>query len=423
MLRLLRLIWMAALASMASASQAAEPALLLTPPAGAGVFAPTFFGIHVHNTGPVRRWPDIPFGSIRLWDARLNWPNLEPRKGQWDFARLDEFVGWAEARRMEIVLPLGLTPRWASSRPDEPGAYGPGLAAEPVDVESWRNYVSKVSQRYRGRIAAYEIWNEANTKPFFSGTPQSLAQLTIAAAEEIRRADPTARVIAPSGVGLDSRVAWPSQLLALGVARMVDAASFHIYHGGQPPESMVGPLLKLKAFNKAAGFETVPMWNTEFGYWMSNERASWAEFERRNELSEQTAADYLPRDLLLAAALGFQRFFWYSWDDSKMGLLDPSTFAHRRIADVLDQSIRMLTDWTLESCNRSATGLWTCKLKSTNGGKMLALWVDPSAAQKVQSLASSVPGKWLRLDGLSTWASQPDVLKIVSIVTLVSDQK
>jgi hypothetical protein len=422
MRRLLRWVRVGAVASVLCGSVSAEPALALTPPAGAGTFTSAFFGIHVHNTGPIRRWPDIPFGSIRLWDARVNWPNLEPRKGQWDFVRLDEFVAWAESRRMEVVLPLGVTPRWASSRPDEPGAYGPGLAAEPVDIESWRSYVSKVSQRYRGRIAAYEIWNEANTKPFFSGTPQSLAQLTLAASEEVRRADPSARVIAPSGVGLDARVAWPSQILGLGVAQAVDAASFHTYHGGQPPETMIEPLLKLKALNKAAGFGAVPMWNTEFGYWMSNDRASWAEFERRNELSEQTAADYMPRDLLLAAALGFQRFFWYSWDDSKMGLLEPGTFAHRRIADVLEQSIRLLTDWTLESCNRNATGMWTCKLTSASGRSMLALWVDPSAAQKVQSLASPVSGKWRRLDGVSTWAPQPADLKIVSVVTLVSDQ-
>jgi hypothetical protein len=228
-------------------------------------------------------------------------------------------------------------------------------------------------------------------------------------------------VIAPSGVGLDGRVAWPSQILALGVAPVVDAASFHIYHGAQPPEAMIEPLLKLKAFNKAAGFDAMPMWNTEFGYWMPNEGAPWDDAEKRNELSEQTAADYLPRDLLLAAALGFQRFFWYSWDNNKMGLLDPGSFAHRRVATVYEQAIRLLSGSTLESCDRNAVGLWACKLRSRNGGRVVALWTDPSAADKVQTVASPLPGMWLRLDGVSTWQAASPKLKVAPVVTLVSD--
>jgi Glycosyl hydrolases family 39 len=415
--------WLCGALSAANGCVAAERVLTLTPAPGANVFVPAYFGIHVHNTGPTRRWPDIPIGSIRLWDARVTWLNLEPKPDQWDFSRLDEFVGWAESRHLEIVLPLGVTPRWASSRPDEAGAYGAGTAAEPADIAAWRAYVKKVVLRYRGRVAAYEIWNEANIKQFYSGTLPSLARLTIAAADEIRRADPAARVIAPSGVGLDSRVEWPSQLLSLGVASVVDAVAYHAYHASWPPESMIEPLLKLKAANKAAGFEALPLWNTEFGYWMPTDGAAWSESERQGQVPEQTVADYLPRDLLLAAALGFRRFFWYAWDNRKMGLLDPETFAHRRAATVYEQSIRQLGGWALESCGRDSVGLWTCKLTSPTGGRMLALWIDPKAKDPVQSLPAPQKGKWLQLDGLSNWTALPSELKVGSVVTLVSDQK
>src|SRR5947209_6899798 len=38
---------------------------------------PQYFGMHVHNAG---NWPSIAFGSLRLWDAGVAWPNLEPTK-------------------------------------------------------------------------------------------------------------------------------------------------------------------------------------------------------------------------------------------------------------------------------------------------------------------------------------------------------
>jgi Beta-galactosidase len=415
--------WLCLALSSANICGAAERALTLTPPIGAGLLTPNYFGIHVHNTGVGRHWPDIPIGSIRLWDSRVNWANLEPRQGEWDFSRLDEFVNWAESRRLEIVLPLGLSPRWASARPDESGAYGPGNSAEPADINTWRTYVRAISKRYRGRIAAYEIWNEANTKPFFTGSMQALAQLTLVAAEEIRRADQAALVVAPSGVGLDDRVVWPSQFLSLGVSSAVNAASFHIYHGAQPPESMIEPLLKLKAFNKAAGFESMPLWNTEFGYWIPNDRTSWAPFEKRNQLLESTAAAYLPRDLLLAAALGFRRFFWYSWDNSRMGLLDPETSRPRQIASVYEHTIRLLSGAALKSCSRSEEGLWTCILNSSSGARLRAIWVDPGATEKIHTLASTTLGSWTRLDGISSWSAIPRELKITSIVTLISEER
>ena len=77
----------ATLALMAATAFAAPapPPVILTPPASARVLTPAYFGIHVHNTGPVRHWPDIAVGSIRLWDSRVAWPNLEPQSGRWDF--------------------------------------------------------------------------------------------------------------------------------------------------------------------------------------------------------------------------------------------------------------------------------------------------------------------------------------------------
>ena len=37
---------------------------------------------------------------------------------------------------MPVLLPLAHSPRWASSRPDEPSPYGPGRVAPPARIQA-----------------------------------------------------------------------------------------------------------------------------------------------------------------------------------------------------------------------------------------------------------------------------------------------
>src|SRR2546429_9256249 len=39
----------------------------------------------LHHLPQPTPWPRVSFGSWRLWDAYVVWPNVEPQKGQWDF--------------------------------------------------------------------------------------------------------------------------------------------------------------------------------------------------------------------------------------------------------------------------------------------------------------------------------------------------
>src|SRR5258708_39769235 len=105
---------------------------------------PIFFGMHIHHmlTGAAQPtpWPAIPFGSWRLWDAYVVWPALEPEKGKWNFSTLDKYVAMAEEHHVEILLTLGLTPPWASTRPEEKSGYSPGNAAEPKNMSDWQDF-------------------------------------------------------------------------------------------------------------------------------------------------------------------------------------------------------------------------------------------------------------------------------------------
>ena len=363
----------------------------LVPPGGSARFTRDFFGMHMHRSEQSGNWPDLAFGSWRLWDAYAQWFWLEPSPGAWQFAKLDSYIARASAAGISILLPLGVTPRWASARPDEPGIYAPGSSAEPANMEHWRNYVRTVAARYAGRIAAYEIGNEANTTPFWTVGIPKLVEMTRIAREEIKRADPNALLVAPSGTGLDKRVVWVRDFLAAGGAQYIDVASYHLYHSPMPPEAMVPRVLEMQDHMAKAGYKDVPLWNTEAGYFIDvrpeTPQPKWLPGERPYVTTAETAGLYAVRSMLLARVLGFQRFYWYSWDNEKMGFIEPGSKRRRLNAQALDRAITVLLRSEIKRCDRSALGLWTCQMVMANGKAARAVWTDAGAIPKVQTVA------------------------------------
>jgi hypothetical protein len=184
--------------------------------------------MHIHNAATTTPWPPIPIGSWRLWDSRVAWPQLEPNKGQWNLALLDQYLSLAEEHKTEVLLPLGLSPQWASARPMEHSVYQPGNAAEPANVADWQNYVDTVATHCKGRVHAYEIWNEPNEKGFWTGTTSQMVILTQAASNIIHRIDPSAIVISPSAT-TSTGPTWLSEFFNYGGGKYVDVIGYHFY--------------------------------------------------------------------------------------------------------------------------------------------------------------------------------------------------
>ena len=65
-----------------------------------------------------------------------------------DWTLLDARVQEAQTNKQRILLTLGSSPQWASSRPNETCSYGNiGCAAPPADINDWRDYVKAVATR------------------------------------------------------------------------------------------------------------------------------------------------------------------------------------------------------------------------------------------------------------------------------------
>src|SRR5271169_2491177 len=71
-------------------SESSSESIRLNPPASP--VPPEFFGLHIHRAFGTTPWPPVPFGSWRLWDAKVHWPQVEIRKNEWQWDILDREV-------------------------------------------------------------------------------------------------------------------------------------------------------------------------------------------------------------------------------------------------------------------------------------------------------------------------------------------
>ena len=336
-----------------------------------------FFGMHIHRAAAGTPWPSVPFGTWRLWDAGVAWPQLEPESGRWNFQLLDRYVALADQQGTDILLTLGLTPTWASSHPSESSAYAPGNAAEPRDLQEWSEYVRTVATRYKGRIHTYEIWNEPNVKGTFTGRQSAMLDLARTAYETLKSIDPTITVVSPAATS-DDGVPWLGAFLAAGGCDYSDVIGYHFYVTPRPPEAMIGLIHKVQVVLRKTGC-TKPLWNTESGW------AKPAQFS-----SEQQAAGYVMRTYLLNRLAGVDRCYWYAWDNRNWSTLDMTSRSSGEVTPA-GTAYGVVSHWLLgsilRSCTRQSSGLWICSLERNNV-QMHVLWSDAS------SRSMSIPSNW-----------------------------
>ena len=376
MRRIVTRVVLLAFVFMSAPFASADGTIQLTPPQGP---APaSLFGMHFHHVGGVTPWPSISIPEWRLWDAHTAWPDLEPKKGQWRFQTLDAYLTLAAQHHTDVLLPLGLSPRWASARPTERSTYQPGFAAEPRNIEDWREYVATVVAHCKGRVRGYEIWNEPNSKSFWTGSVSQMVALTQAASAIIRRIDPQAIIVSPSAT-TSSGVDWLSQFLQMGGGQYVDVIGYHFYVAPQPPEAMIPLIQKVKQVMAENGVGNKPLWNTECA-WPSP----------RPFPSEDLAAGYLARAYILNWAAGVQRLYWYAWDNHVFDVTQTTRQDNQTLTPA-GRAYGIIQKWLvgarMEACSEGADHTWTCRL-TRNGTTEWIVWNADGTAP------FSIPRSW-----------------------------
>jgi len=342
-----------------------------------------FFGMHIHRADAGATWPTVPFGGIRTWDTGVTWGYIQPKRGEWRYTKPDALVDLALQNGVDVLLNLGTTPDWASARPTEKCAYGLGCAAEPTNMRDWENYVRAVVTRYKGRVRAYEIWNEPNLfhpagRPggYYSGSAEQLVELTKIAYQVIKSVDPSAKVVSPAPVAEVSRI---EPFFRLGGGQYIDVFAAHYY--AIPPEVLPKLIRQFRDMMTRYGVEDKELWNTEQGYvgYLSGPGINKQDYQvlqggwMANRLGDAEYAAFLARSLVLEAANGISRSYWYDWDGGDMSLAGPKGNSPKAAAIAYAQMYRWMAGSSVAGCAPNGA-LWICEFRKSGGRKAWMLW-------------------------------------------------
>lgn len=161
----------------------------------------------------------------------VGWASVQESKGeinQWHMDLLDSVVDGARSRGIKVLATLWRTPEWANN--------GAGLLAPPARNASYGNIAEIMARRFRGRISAWEVWNEPNLDDFFTGDARDYAGLLKASYKRFKAGDPNAKVVMGGPSYNDTE--WLERVYKAGAAGSFDIMSTHPYQGvaDAPPD-------------------------------------------------------------------------------------------------------------------------------------------------------------------------------------------
>ncbi|MCP9273812.1 beta-galactosidase [Mycolicibacterium arenosum] len=215
---------------------------------------------------------DLGVTSVRLM---VPWAGVQPAKGVYDWQLIDRMVDGAARHGLSVLATLNATPSWAVT----PGT--PILSGRPRSPAEYGEFAAAAADRYRGRITAYEIWNEQNAVTFYTPRPDAAGYVALlkAAYPAIKAADPHA-VVVTGGLGalvdhttltIDA-VKFVKGMYAAGAKGYFDGIGYHPYQyttmfseGGYHPDSPINQVAGIRAAMLANGDEAKKIWITEYG--------------------------------------------------------------------------------------------------------------------------------------------------------------
>jgi hypothetical protein len=367
------------------------------------------FGLHVHGVARGGDWPGIEFGYIRLWDAGVAWRDLEPVKDGWKFSVLDRYVDEAQKHGVKVLLTLGQTPKWAAAQPDVHSPYGDGASSDPRSMDDWRNYVETLARRYKGRIHAWEIWNEVNVKQFYVGEFARLAEMERIAAEVLKLIDPANIVLTPSVQGGAYRQL--DAYFQVGGGRHADAISYHFYALTEEPEILPERIRKVREVMAGHGLGNKPLWNTEIGWLIPNSdggfganfKPAWRKWRKAGSTE---AAGFVVRSYLLSLDGGIRHVFWYAWDNGALGLTENTGRTLKPAAHGYGRAREWLVGASFKGCSQQGGGfwrdaVWRCELERDEK-RQWVVWSD-------EEQTFSIPPDWkvVTMQGLFDTGPKP----------------
>src|SRR5690606_29364964 len=131
---------------------------------------------------------------LRWYKQQVRWEDVEPEKGEFNWAALDLSLPLASEYGLKVMLSIVTAPEWAREQGVNTAQHGP-----PANPQDYANFVTALLERYPGMVHAIEVWNEQNLDREWTSlrglSAASYVELLRVAAQAIKNADPGIIVI------------------------------------------------------------------------------------------------------------------------------------------------------------------------------------------------------------------------------------
>lgn len=261
---------------------------------------------------------DVGSKWVRL---SVQWRDAEPADDGYDGWWLAEYrkaIDMARAAGQRVIVVVDNAPAWAS------GSEGGNVARDPADYAEFMQFLVS---RFRGKVDAWEVWNEPNLQRFWSSGPNpgDYARLLRAAYPAIKAGDPNAKVVFGGVSGND--YSFLEGAYAAGAKGNFDVMATHpyTYCGSSGPadvrhgfdgrisrDSFLG-YREVRATMAARG-DAKPIWFTEFGWNTSSTSCDPGAGIWQGGVTEAKQADHLYHAFKMIEADPYvQVALWYNF--------------------------------------------------------------------------------------------------------------
>ena len=305
----------------APSTQQPEPGQPAATPVASQPPAPTSglrYGMqaHLYHQDQTRIMGLVRGAGFGWLKQQIRWADVEKSRGKINWGEIDKMVNQANGQGVNLLFSVVTAPTW--SRPGHNGVEGP-----PNNFGDFANFLGQLAGRYKGRVKAYEVWNEQNLKREWEGRAISAGdyvELLKVSYQAIKAADPSAVVVSgaltPTGVndpniGIDD-VVFLNQMYEYqgGVFKQyADAVGSHSTGYNNAPEDWADVnTVNTPGFKGHGSFyfrridqlhqimvnhgDGRQMWITEF-HWASANAPVPAGYEWTTHLNEGQVADFL----------------------------------------------------------------------------------------------------------------------------------
>jgi hypothetical protein len=249
----------------------------------------------VHAGETTEEFPLLDELGVSWVLSTFYWSRIEPAPEEWDFTRYDSLVDNCKNHGKKILAVLAY---------DTPWLYKNGKTRKyisPENLPRYLRFVEETVNRYRGKVDAWEIWNEPNWF-FWKGPKKDYFELARVTAQRIRELDPETPVLL--GAFWRTPNSFIREMFKYGALENAKAIAFHPY--GTTPKAVLKLYDDFLAILEQYHF-TGDIWVTEVGYPTGGLYP--------NKTSENKMPSTVVKTLTGIASRGARAIFWYQFFD------------------------------------------------------------------------------------------------------------